>query len=130
MTAEVLLPKEMPPAVEKRFLSRCEGLKRRLSDTVAPLLREKYEKSEEKRKKIVWKPFRLSVLVRVLSRSDAVLVYTETVSVFRKGKRLFFKESTVRQRVRDGKYLPRERSSEKEKKAKRKTKSEEKAKNC
>lgn len=130
MTGEVFLPEEIPPAIEKRFLSQCEGLKRRLSETVAPLLRKKYAASPDKRKRLTWSPFRLSVSVREISRTGSVYTYAETVTVFRKGKRLFFKEKTLRQRAKDGKYLPEKKPSRQKKNAKRNAKSEEKAKNC
>ena len=97
---------------------------------MAPLLREKYIKDPDKRKRITWAPFRLSVSTREVSRTDSVLVYTETVTVFRKGKRLCFKEKSVRQRIKDGKYLPEEKPPRKKQKPKRRNKSEEKAKKC
>lgn len=116
MTAEVFLPPVLPPAVRKRLLLQCEGLKQRLSDTVFPLLRKTYVDSRDKRKRITWSPFRLSISICELSRTDELILYTETVSVFRKGKRLYFETKEKRIRMKDGKYLPPKKKREGKKK--------------
>ena len=126
MTAEVFLPPILPPAVRKRLLLQCEGLKQRLSETVFPLLRKTYVDSRDKRKRITWSPFRLSVSICKLSETDSFIAYAETVSVFRKGRRLFFETKEKRIRIKDGKYLPPKKEERKRKKAK----SEEKPKKC
>ena len=126
MSAEVFLPSLLPPAVEKRLLLQCEGLKRRLSETVFPLLKKTYADSTSKRKRLIWSPFRLSISICELSRTDELILYTETVSVFRKGKRLYFETKEKRIRMKDGKYLP----PKKEARGQKEAKSEEKPKKC
>ena len=128
MTAEVLLPPTPPPAVEKRLLLQCESLKQRLSESVFPLLRKSYGDSSDKRKRITWSPFRLSVSLREISRTSAFVVYLKTVAVFRKGKRLYFQKKTELRCIKDGKYIPEKKLKREKRKPKKTSKSKEKAK--